>query len=138
MPLHMIKLCVGVSEIAQLAAFQKRRFEATGGNAHITRMTPRRAAEILDGGSLYWVMNGMIMARQRITAIEPFMDDDGIRRCKLELDMRIVPVAPQPRRPFQGWRYLKDEDAPRDLETGDSDEMPPEDMRRGLGDLGLI
>ncbi len=138
MPLHMIKLCVGVTEIARLAAFQKRRFEATGRNAHVTRMTPRRAAEILDGGSLYWVMGGMIMTRQRITAIEPFTDDEGIRRCRLELDMTIVPVVPRPRRPFQGWRYLDPADAPPDVQTDGDAQQIPEDMRRGLGDLGLI
>jgi len=80
MPLHLVKLCVGCRDIAHLAAFQKARREATGRNAHITRMVPRRAKEILDGGSLYWVINGMITVRQRIVAIEPFVDDEGVKR----------------------------------------------------------
>ena len=139
MPLHMIKLCVGVSEISRLAAFQKRRLEREGRVFHVTRMTPRRAAELLDGGSLYWVMAGMIMARQRITAIEPFADEEGVRRCRLILDPVLAPVVPQPRKAFQGWRYLKPQDAPADLERAAHDgEAPPEDMRRDLGDLGLI
>ncbi len=138
MPLHLVKLCVGCRDIAHLAAFQKARREATGRNAHVTRMVPRRAKEILDGGSLYWVINGMITVRQRIVAIEPFVDDDGVKRCRLELDPELVPVRPVPRRPFQGWRYLKDEDAPPDMDMADGEEDLPEDMRRDLGSLGLL
>ena len=138
MPLHLVKRCVGCRDIAHLAAFQKARREATGRNAHVTRMVPRRAKEILDGGSLYWVINGMITVRQRIVAIEPFVDDDGVKRCRLELDPELVPVRPVPRRPFQGWRYLKDEDAPPDMDMADGEEDLPEDMRRDLGSLGLL
>ena len=138
MPLHLVKLCVGCRDIAHLGAFQKARLEATGRNAHVTRMVPRRAREILDGGSLYWVINGMITVRQRIVAIEPFVDDDGVKRCRLELNPELVPVRPVPRRPFQGWRYLKDEDAPPDMDMADGEEDLPEDMRRDLGSLGLL
>ena len=133
----MMKLCVGVRDMAHLADFQKRRLAATGANAHITRMVPRRADEIVDGGSLYWVIDSMISVRQRITDIEPFIDDDGIRRCRLHLDMKLVPVQPRPQRPFQGWRYLAPEDAPPDLGGGEAAELPDE-MRRELGALGLL
>ena len=138
MPLHLVKLCVGCRDIAHLGAFQKARLEATGRNAHVTRMVPRRAKEILDGGSLYWVINGMITVRQRIVAIEPFVDDDGVKRCRLELDPELVPVRPVPRRPFQGWRYLEDADAPPDMDGLEGDEDLPEEMRRDLGSLGLL
>jgi len=138
MPLHLVKLCVGCRDIAHLAAFQKARREATGRNAHVTRMVPRRAKEILDGGSLYWVINGMITVRQRIVAIEPFVDDEGVKRCRLELDTELVPVRPMPRRPFQGWRYLEEADAPPDMNMADGEEDLPEDMRRDLGSLGLL
>lgn len=138
MPLHLIKLCVGCRDIAHLAAFQKARLEATGRNAHVTRMVPRRAREILDGGSLYWVINGMITVRQRIVSIEPFVDDDGVKRCRLELDPELVPVRPVPRRPFQGWRYLEDADVPPDMTVTEGDEDLPEEMRRDLGSLGLL
>ncbi len=139
MALHLLKLCVGVSGISRLEAFQKRRLRKEGRVCHVTRMTPRRAEEILDGGSLYWVMAGMIMARQRITAVEPFVDGEGVRRCRLILDPVLVPVAPQPRKAFQGWRYLNPQDAPPDLtRTRARDELPPEEMRRELGELGLI
>ncbi len=138
MPLHLVKLCVGCRDIAHLAAFQKGRLEATGRNAHVTRMVPRRAEEILDGGSLYWVINGMITVRQRIVAIEPFVDDEGVKRCRLELDPELVPVRPVPRRPFQGWRYLEDADAPPDMDRTEGDDELPEEMRRDLGNLGLL
>ncbi len=138
MPLHLVKLCVGCRDIAHLAAFQKKRLGTTGRNAHVTRMVPRRAEEILDGGSLYWVINGVITVRQRITAIEPFVDENGVKRCRLELDPELVPVRPVPRRPFQGWRYLKDADAPPDMAGVENDDDLPEEMRRDLGKLGLL
>ena len=137
MALHILKLCVGVSEIAELAEWQNERLGRTKRIYHVTRMMPRRAAEIVDEGSIYWVIRGMIMVRQRIIAIEPFEDEDGIDRCKLVFDPRLVPVRPVPRRAFQGWRYLKPADAPPDLarrEIGDlSDEMAAE-----LAELGLL
>ncbi len=138
MPLHLVKLCVGCRDIAHLAAFQKERLAATGRNAHVTRMVPRRADEILDGGSLYWVINGLITVRQGIVAIEPFVDDEGVKRCRLELDPILVPVKPMPRRPFQGWRYLEDADAPPDMDMTGTDDELPEEMRRDLGSLGLL
>ncbi len=143
MPLHLIKLCVGVDSIEQLADIQRRRIETTGRNAHITRQVPRRAAEILDGGSLYWVINGLIRVRQRILGLEEFRDDDGVRRCRIELDPLLVPVQPRRMRAFQGWRYLKAEDAPLDLENPEQAEetgnaLPPPGMREALRELGLI
>ena len=146
MPLHLVKLCVGVDSIEQLAAFQRRRLEATGRNAHVTRQFPRRAPEILDGGSLYWVINGLIRVRQRILDLEEFRGEDGIRRCRIELDPQLVPVQPRRMRPFQGWRYLKAENAPLDAEDptagdGSSDSrsaLPPPGMREALRELCLL
>jgi len=105
----------------------------------VTRMTPKRAEELLDGGSLYWVIKGQIAARQRLTGLETFVDSAGVRRCALQLADEIILVQPRPFRAFQGWRYLDAADAPPDLVSGSGDlaEMP-EDMRRELGDLGLI
>ncbi|HHN72780.1 MAG TPA: DUF1489 family protein [Thermopetrobacter sp.] len=142
MPLHLVKLCVGVSEIGQLADFQARRLAETGRNAHVTRMVPRRATEILDGGSLYWVIGGYIRVRQRILAIEPFTDSRGIRRCRLELAPRLVPVEARRMRAFQGWRYLSAADAPPDLPragaAGGGEERPPAAMERALRELCLL
>lgn len=133
--LNLVKLCVGVSEIEDLVAWQKGRSKLF----HTTRMVPKRADEIVAGGSLYWVIKGQIQARQLITAITPFKDDDGIRRCHLVLDRELVLTQWQPRRAFQGWRYLRAEDAPNDLPKGaQAQGAIPEEMRQDLQELGLL
>lgn len=146
MPLHLIKLCVGVEDIEQLRASQSRRIKAAHAAgvepvlAHVTRMVPRRREELLDGGSLYWVIRGRIQVRQPLVDIDPFTDDEGIKRCRLVLGHTLVAVRPQPRRAFQGWRYFEGEDAPDDLGNvvpeGD-DPIPPE-MRAELTEMGLL
>ncbi len=145
MTLHLVKLCVGASAIEDLAAWQARMLAGETGYGevsapfHVTRMVPKRRDELLDGGSLYWVMNGTIRVRQRLTDIETFTDREGIKRCRLVLDPDLVPTRPAPRRPFQGWRYLEAKDAPKDLPRGGKgdDEMPPE-MQAELMELGLL
>jgi hypothetical protein len=140
MTLHLLKLCVGVESIAELRAFTRmRRAHAPGVHAHVTRMVPTRTVELLDGGSLYWVIKGQISARQRLIGIEPFVDSAGVKRCALRLDDEVVALRPQPHRAFQGWRYLAPADAPPDLDSvaPGLDEMP-EALRRELSDLGLL
>lgn len=145
MTVHLIKLCVGADSVEDLIAWRKRAFAKARKrgdkpeHAHVTRMVPRRREEIIAGGSLYWVIKGMIQARQRVVDIRPFKDEDGIGRCRLVFDPKIVRTRPQPRRAFQGWRYLKPEDAPPDLAGSDMDigNMPPR-MRTELAELGLI
>jgi hypothetical protein len=106
---------------------------------HTTRMVPKRADELTGGGSIYWVIKGQIMCRERILAVTPFTDKDGIGRCKLVLDPKCVLVEPRPRSAFQGWRYLEDKDAPRDLSKVDRGAAKmPEQMRRELRELGLL
>ena len=138
MALHILKLCVGAPDIQDLADWQEMRLRTVGRIFHTTRMIPKRADEIVGKGSLYWVIKGMVSCRQKIIAIEPFEDNDGITRCNLVLDKEIVPVRPQPRRPFQGWRYLKAEDAPADLPAGQDLAGIPEKMRNELSELGLL
>ena len=138
MPLHLVKLCVGVTEISEQVEWQQRRLEQENRVYHVTRMVPRRRDEVLDGGSLYWVIRGKIAVRQRITEIEPFIDIDGIRRCRLIFDPQLVMVRPAPRRAFQGWRYLTEEDAPPDLEGTGAAAVPSGEMRSELIELGLI
>ena len=138
MTLNMVKLCVGVSEIQQLADYQKRRLRDNQRIFHVTRMVPRRQKELLDGGSLYWVMRGKILVRQILTNIEEFTDPEGIRRCRLMLDTELVPVRPTPRRAFQGWRYFKQEDAPPDLTKAERQGDIPPEMRAELIELGLL
>jgi len=145
MTLHLVKLCVGIDSVAHLAERQAgrlARMSAKGEPAelfHRTRQTPRRGSELLDGGSLYWVIKGMILAHQKIVDLRAVRGEDGIARCDIILDARLILTRPHPRRAFQGWRYLPFEDAPADFGPGISglDEIPP-DMRQELLELGLI
>jgi hypothetical protein len=145
MTLHLLKLCVGVESIAELRAFTRLRrrhaAELHGQeiHAHVTRMIPKRAGELLDGGSLYWVIKGQTCARQKLVGVEPFVDSAGVKRCALQLDDEVIAVRPQPHRAFQGWRYLDPADAPPDIDASAAGlaEMP-EALRRQLSDLGLI
>lgn len=145
MGLHLIKLCVGAESIRDLQEWiderlaEKRRKKQPAEHIHTTRMFPARAAELLAGGSLYWVVKGEIACRQRLLDIRPFNDKEGVRRCQLVLDPKVVPVELRPRGPFQGWRYLADKDAPADLRrAGKGVARLPEEMRRELRDLGLL
>ena len=144
MALHLIKLCVGVDTVEELQRWIEYRLGQARAEGrpqeyfHTTRMIPRRQAELLDGGSLYWVIKGLVQARQKLLEIRPFTDDDGIKRCRLVLDRKLVMTEMQPRRPFQGWRYFKDSDVPRDLSVGGGDAGMPAEMRRQLAELGLL
>jgi hypothetical protein len=137
MTLNLLKQCVGVAEVDEQVDWQRRRLKAERKLYHTTRMIPRRREELLDGGSLYWVIKGQVQCRQRLTDIVPFTDDEGIGRCRLMLDPEIVLTRTQPRRAFQGWRYLVPADAPADLAAGDVAGLPPE-MRAELAELGLL
>jgi hypothetical protein len=145
MTLNLVKLCVGAASIEELASWQAERLtelrEAGKPEqlSHRTFQTPKREAELLDGGSLYWVIKGVIQARQRLVGFTEGTKDDGSRCCLILINPEIVAVRPQPRRPFQGWRYLEAADAPPDLGRmgkGVSD-MPPK-LRRELAELGLL
>lgn len=145
MALHLIKLCVGADSIEDLREWVSRRAlvaMAAGlepSSSHTTRMVPKRAEELLDGGSLYWVIKGQVQARQPLLDLKTFTDADGIGRCELVLGPEVIETEFQPKRAFQGWRYLKDEEAPRDLKSlgADGAELPM-DLRRELAELGLL
>ncbi len=145
MSLHLLKLCVGCDSIRDLEDWIEEnrahhdRLGRVYEQAHTTRMVPKRADALVEGGSLYWVVKGQIACRQTLIAVRPFTDRDGIGRCHLLLEPAVVPVTPRPCRPFQGWRYLDVHDAPRDLgrHSGDFGVMP-ETVRRELADLGLL
>lgn len=135
--LHLMKLCVGCDSPADLDAWQRARWPE-GPARHVTRMWPRREAELLAGGSIYWVFKGVMQARQRLLGLEEVTGEDGIARCALVLAPGLVRTMPLARRPFQGWRYLKGEDAPPDLPEGRESEpaLPPE-IARALSEMGL-
>jgi hypothetical protein len=145
MPLHLIKLCVGCDSVADLEDWIKQKFKEKkrrgqkAEHIHTTRMVPKRAAELTQGGSLFWVIRGQITCRERILAIRPFTDKDGIGRCRVVLDGKLVLVEPRPRSAFQGWRYLEAKEAPRDLaRAAPGAAKMPEQMRRELRELGLL
>ena len=145
MALHILKLCVGCDSIEDLEGWIRFRLDEMRGAGekpeqfHTTRMIPQRAAELLDGGSLYWVIRGSVQVRQRLLDIRPFRDADGIQRCRLVLEPQLTATQWQPRRPFQGWRYLKPAEAPTDLgaECAEAAELPVT-LRRELAELGLL
>ncbi|MFJ6023610.1 DUF1489 family protein [Brevundimonas sp. NPDC092305] len=130
MPLHMIKLCVGVSEVEWLEN------RASNGKPLIvhTRMTPKRATELEDGGSLYWVIKGTVACRQPILDVKT-LGEGKASRCEITLEPCVIRTAPLGRRPFQGWRYLEGKDAPVDLSSAEATDLP-DDLARELRELG--
>ena len=116
--LHIAKLAVGVRDVAHLRAIQAARVATDAPLRHYTRSVPRRAVEIAAGGSIYWVVAGAMIVRQRVLQVTEDRWEDGTRCAALELDPALVQVLGRPTKAFQGWRYLSPEDAPADLEAG--------------------
>lgn len=143
MTLHLIKLSVGPESLEDLAARQKQRLKemrAAGKEPeliHVTRHMPKRAEEVLDGGSIYWVVKGWIVARQRLLELRA-LKKDGIPHCGLVYDKKLIPVEWRQKRAFQGWRYFDPKDTPPDRTLHDGDDNLPADMRRELTELGLL
>jgi hypothetical protein len=146
MALHLIKLSVGSESIrdhedwVQEKIAQKRAAgEKKPEYMHRTRMVPKRMDELLDGGSMYWVIKGQIVARQEITDIRSFVDNEGVSRCHIVMAPKVIPVVPRPHRAFQGWRYLPDHEKPLDIAKGRGGMAKmPETLRRELSELGLL
>ncbi len=138
--LNIIKLCVGAESVEDLTDWHRAHAHvwAAGTTEHVTRMWPKRQTELLDGGSLYWVIKGAILARQRLLGLEERRGSDGIARCALVLDAEIIRTESALRRPFQGWRYLDPAESPRDLPKGRAaDDALPPDLARTLAEIGL-
>lgn len=145
MALHLIKMAVGIQSIEEFQARQQKYCQQAGLKPgadlliHTTRNFPKRRDEILKGGSLFWVFQKRIQARQKIIDLKELVDNEGGRRCGFILETKLIPVEKFPRKAFQGWRYLTGEDAPADIK-GDHDaieKMPPA-MRQDLLELCLI
>ncbi|MEM9810047.1 MAG: DUF1489 domain-containing protein [Pseudomonadota bacterium] len=141
MTVHLIKLAAGSTGLESTLRWQKTLLQRNKGTAldgklhHITRMMPRRVDDILDGGSLYWVMTGQVLMRQPIIGIDEIQTDEG-RKCCLIFEPDPTLVVPALRKPFQGWRYLEPKDAPRDLDGApDAEDLP---IRAELAELGLL
>ncbi len=145
MTVNLIKLCVGIENVQHLAEAQDRRLaqKKKAGEKpelmHVTRSFPRRAEDVLDGGSLYWVIKGVIRLRQVITDLRETVNKDGNPACAIVYDKQHVLTEPRPFRAFQGWRYLEPDAAPRDLDAaGEGAEDLPPDMADELRNLGLL
>ena len=136
MPLHLLKLAVGIDDIDHLRQIRQVRAAERGGNWVYTRNHPRRAQEVLAGGSIYWVIRGQIRVRQRVTGLRGERDETGRRYCLIEVDAELVPTLPRAWRPFQGWRYLASTDAPPDRSV--PVQAPSDRMLAELRALGLI
>jgi hypothetical protein len=139
--LHLVKLCVGAEKVEDLLAWQATQAARgpDGRPRHVTRMWPKKAPALLDGGSLYWVFKGVILARQPIRALEEVTGADGIRRCGIVLDANLVLTLARRKRPFQGWRYLPAGDAPPDLGPARSSEAPlPPRLQAALAEIGVL
>ncbi len=138
---NLVKLSVGSESVDTLMAWQDSRkpLYADGCPRHVTRMWPKREAEILNGGSIFWVIKGVIQCRQRILRLDEVRGEDGIRRCAIVLDPEVHRTQNALKRPFQGWRYLKPEDTPADLpKSREQDDALPDDLNRALAEIGIL
>lgn len=138
--INLVKLCVGAEGVDDLLHWQQqpRAKGPDGLPRHVTRMWPKRDVELLDGGSLYWVFKGAVLARQLILRLDEVIGQDGIRRCGIMLDPAVVRVEATPRRPFQGWRYLTQQDAPSDLGAARlHEEALPPGLQSALAEIGV-
>tara|TARA_B100000446_G_scaffold131849_1_gene123906 strand:- start:1141 stop:1566 length:426 start_codon:yes stop_codon:yes gene_type:complete len=139
--LHLIKLSVGTTSVEDLEDWHKdpRAQGPDGLPRHVTRMWPKREAELLDGGSIYWVIQGVVQCRQRILRLDEVTGSDGIRRCAIVLEPGLVRTTTAQKRPFQGWRYLPGTDAPPDLGAARAkdDTLPPA-LSAALADIGVL
>jgi hypothetical protein len=135
MPLHLIKLCVGCETVPELVAWHAAN---QAGQPWVlrTRQTPKRAAELVEGGSVYRVFKGLVLCRQRILAVDT-VGEGPAKRCQITLDPEVMLVAPLPRRPFQGWRYFTHEDAPEDLGKHGEAPVVPQELAGKLRELGI-
>ncbi len=148
MTVHIVKLCVGIDTVDELADWQKRRLaqwrkrDPKARYRHVTRSMPKRAEDVLDGGSLYWVIKGYVRVRQRILGLREVHRREGGRACAIELAPKLIKTQLVPWRPFQGWRYLAAEDAPPDLKKlpkgGKGDDELPAKLAAALRELGLL
>ncbi len=139
--MHLVKLSAGTQSVGQLIGWQKghaRKFE-DGLPRHVTRMWPKREQEILNDGSIYWVIKGMIQCRQKVLRLDEVRGEDGTRRCAIVLDPKLVRTTPAPKRPFQGWRYLDPAEAPLDLSNTRATETPlPPHLAGALAEIGVL
>ncbi len=138
---NLIKLSVGTDNVEDLVRWQQTRRAQTadGLPRHVTRMWPKREAEILNGGSIYWVIKGLVQCRQPVLRLDEVIGEDGIRRCAIVLEPQLHRTQSVQKRPFQGWRYLSADEAPPDLPKGrENDDALPVELNQALAEIGVI
>ena len=138
--INLVKLCVGAERVEDLELWQAARGAGVSDYQprHVTRMWPKREAELVNGGSLYWVFKGLILARQQVLRLDEVIGEDGIRRCGIVMDREVIRTESVPRRAFQGWRYLPVEDAPADLTLARAEEDDlPHELSAALAEIGI-
>lgn len=138
---NLIKLSFGTESVEGLAEWHasKRAQTPDGLPRHVTRMWPKRETEILNGGSIYWVIKGSIQCRQVIKRLDEVIGSDGIRRCAIVLEPELIRTQSSLKRPFQGWRYLTPQDAPMDLPEGrEAEEALPVELNQALAEIGVL
>ena len=141
MTIHLLRMAVGINSIAELINLQKRRRQTNPDSKlfNTTRNVPKRLDELLDGGSIYWVVKRLIRVRQEIISVSQEINNEGKKYCLIEINPKLIKVEPRTQKPFQGWRYLNTEDAPGDIELRSSPEAElPEEMLIELKELGLM
>ena len=142
--LNLVKMAVGIESLNHLRAVQKKRLKANLDAGlgpllqFVTRNRPTRAAEVLDGGSMYWIIKGSIRARQRILGLDPVIDHEGRKACAIRFDPELIETEAEPYKPIQGWRYLTLQEAPPDRAGDAGSEDMPAAMRAELKALGLL
>ena len=139
--INLVKLSVGTETVQNLADWQANPAVRTadGLPRHVTRMWPKRSEELLKGGSIYWVIKGIILCRQKVLRLDEIFGVDGIRRCAIVIEPQLIQVAATPKRAFQGWRYLPTADSPPDLSRprASDDDLPPE-LQAELANIGIL
>ena len=139
--INLVKLSVGTETVQNLSDWQANPAARTadGLPRHVTRMWPKRSEELLKGGSIYWVIKGIILCRQKVLRLDEIFGVDGIRRCAIVIEPQLIQVAATPKRAFQGWRYLPTADSPPDLSRprASDDDLPPE-LQAELANIGII
>ncbi len=144
--INLIKLCVGAENVSDLYNWQKNRIipkkignTKSSATFLVTRMRPKRETEILNGGSIFWVFRGLILARQKILGIDKYIEEDSVLRCKIILDREIILTEPHQKKPFQGWRYLNQKDTPKDREIfSNTKTQLPLKIEKELSLIGIL
>lgn len=134
MPLHLTKIAFGAKSYEHLEGWYANSVAGMGAIALTTRNRPTRHEECV-GGSLFWIINHAIVARSPIIGFEKTQDG----RWDIMLEPVLIRVHQQAKRAHQGWRYLTDDKAPKDVPEGeDIGDALPGKLAMKLGRLGLV